>query len=922
MEVVEVLVRRHESGPLQGSIGLNLDEVTFRDMEGRKRHRVLIDHSPDALVSIQTPAILCGFNDATWDADGNVTVDDIVKLTATHTDGPILLKFSPISKKWPTNHEVKFKAINTVLVSQYKAYTAQLEALHALNHQCGMPLTLDPLESTGLGGEKAEGDGDAEPLDGMPTPDEEELFGLISERGHIDLRPNAATIAKIMKRGNEKLQAVILTILSRTKEKKILKHFLEEGGAVAIKNMIKTFGEETSPLKNFAFDVLATMPMTVKALKESRIGKTMSNIAKNEKDDKKSCAEDMIDNWKDVQRQEKEDAIRVREEEERKEKARLEEEERKAKQRELKEKEDRLHQAAMEATRAFEAQEEEKQRLAEKERKLKRKAGEMVDGKMHHDDGDTKVLLSALKGSRQTRDRSLKPRIRFDLKRNETFEFVIGDVVNAAAAEALPSKKSRKTPSDDAMVEDSGTVGVDAKVDGVRLIRKSQEKRAAEGRAQQEEEERQATAAEADRVKALKQAENEEQQRIADEEELETRLASVIFRTPELYPIGPAEKKLKSYREKQLKKNPGHQSFSQTEIARCKDLDEDFYPEPVSEEEKREWMENMEKTVMRTDDEEFVGGKVTETYMFEDTKTSKLSEAPAVPQKVSTVVEGIPELPGVRPQLVEMLKLQEGQFLKHELLPKLFLPKEDQTDQTTFQTRLSLFQMIPQVEHALTLAPINALQSTRSFVASNQFPLASVPVPFLSMVPTGLKNNVVATPSPEEVAAAISAALTAAGAGAYASQPPPPPDYSIPNSVDAAGIISRVLETSGFCIVNNDIFLPKDVIIRGGNAWPPKIGQGVRMVVFPNQVGKNNWKASWAIYDQSMVRDAGGKDVQGIITYVSDTWCIMNDDIFIPKSTVESCGLPWPPPLHQHAKATIVAHVSGRNKWKAVRFFV
>mgnify|MGYP000989322488 CR=1 FL=1 len=45
----------------------------------------------------------------------------------------------------------------------------------------------------------------------------------------------------------------------------------------------------------------------------------MSNIAKNEKDDKKSCAEDMIDNWKDVQRQEKEDAIRVREEEERKE---------------------------------------------------------------------------------------------------------------------------------------------------------------------------------------------------------------------------------------------------------------------------------------------------------------------------------------------------------------------------------------------------------------------------------------------------------------------------------------------------------------------------------------------------------------------------------------------------------------------------
>ena len=377
MEVVEVLVRRHESGPLQGSIGLNLDEVTFRDMEGRKRHRVLIDHSPDALVSIQTPAILCGFNDATWDADGNVTVDDIVKLTATHTDGPILLKFSPISKKWPTNHEVKFKAINTVLVSQYKAYTAQLEALHALNHQCGMPLTLDPLESTGLGGEKAEGDGDAEPLDGMPTPDEEELFGLISERGHIDLRPNAATIAKIMKRGNEKLQAVILTILSRTKEKKILKHFLEEGGAVAIKNMIKTFGEETSPLKNFAFDVLATMPMTVKALKESRIGKTMSNIAKNEKDDKKSCAEDMIDNWKDVQRQEKEDAIRVREEEERKEKARLEEEERKAKQRELKEKEDRLHQAAMEATRAFEAQEEEKQRLAEKERKLKRKAGEM-----------------------------------------------------------------------------------------------------------------------------------------------------------------------------------------------------------------------------------------------------------------------------------------------------------------------------------------------------------------------------------------------------------------------------------------------------------------------------------------------------------------------------------------------------------------
>ena len=231
--------------------------------------------------------------------------------------------------------------------------------------------------------------------------------------------------------------------------------------------------------------------------------------------------------------------------------------------------------------------------------------------------------------------------------------------------------------------------------------------------------------------------------------------------------------------------------------------------------------------------------------------------------------------------------------------------------------------MIPQVEHALTLPPINALQSTRSFVASNEFPLASVPMPFLSMVPTKLKNNVGATPSPDEVALAVAAALNAAGAGApYVSQPPPPPDYSIPNSVDAAGIVSRVLETSGFCIVNNDIFLPKDVITRGGNAWPPRVGQGVRMVVFPNQVGKNNWKASWAIYDQSMVRDAGGKDVQGIITYVSDTWCIMNDDIFIPKSTVESCGLYWPPPLHQRAKATLVAHVSGRNKWKAVKFFL
>ena len=98
MEVVEVLARRHESGPLQGSIGLNLDEITFRDMQGRKRHRVLIDHSPDALVSIQTPAILCGLNDSTWGADENVAVDDIVKLT--HTDGPVLLKFSPISKKF------------------------------------------------------------------------------------------------------------------------------------------------------------------------------------------------------------------------------------------------------------------------------------------------------------------------------------------------------------------------------------------------------------------------------------------------------------------------------------------------------------------------------------------------------------------------------------------------------------------------------------------------------------------------------------------------------------------------------------------------------------------------------------------------------------------------------------------------------
>jgi hypothetical protein len=54
------------------------------------------------------------------------------------------------------------------------------------------------------------------------------------------------------------------------------------------------------------------------------------------------------------------------------------------------------------------------------------------------------------------------------------------------------------------------------------------------------------------------------------------------------------------------------------------------------------------------------------------------------------------------------------------------------------------------------------------------------------------------------------------------------------------GHVTRVFPQ--FCIVNNDVYVSKGVVERD-EAWPPRVGFGVRMTIVPHQQGRNRWKA-------------------------------------------------------------------------------
>ena len=178
-------------------------------------------------------------------------------------------------------------------------------------------------------------------------------------------------------------------------------------------------------------------------------------------------------------------------------------------------------------------------------------------------------------------------------------------------------------------------------------------------------------------------------------------------------------------------------------------------------------------------------------------------------------------------------------------------------------------------------------------------------------------------------AAAIAAALMAVQQQPAASTPQYPtkiqPTFTEPGSQMMAGIVTKIVARSPeiakcFCIVNQDCYLSANTMLMCGQQWPPFMGQGVKLVVYPHQSGKNRWKANWVMYDNTVIQQKGGGVVNGSVRHVSDRWCIVNADIFLPRVTVEGCGYTWPPAIGTLCSVNVIPHVQGKNRWKALNY--
>ena len=87
-----------------------------------------------------------------------------------------------------------------------------------------------------------------------------------------------------------------------------------------------------------------------------------------------------------------------------------------------------------------------------------------------------------------------------------------------------------------------------------------------------------------------------------------------------------------------------------------------------------------------------------------------------------------------RHELLSVLGINNGEFLKNDLLPKLVLGSEDR--KSVFKGRLSLFQIIPEVKLVLDagLDHENLYKELKSFVTKESFPLQKYP-PHIDLVP-------------------------------------------------------------------------------------------------------------------------------------------------------------------------------------------
>jgi hypothetical protein len=1003
-KVVEVTVPRHESGELCGSLGIEIKEVKFTDLSGGKRRMVMVDFSPNALVPLPAPSIIFAIG-GTDISKKNLNLGEVITLFNRDRTKPMVARLCPVPQQWKAERQIadKCASIKSVMGLQCKAYLSQLEQLHRLNRDYerrrGVPaLQLNPLDLDY--GDRNEKD---QPLDAMPLEEEEALFDCLDKKGEISDVAFVPNVVSILKVANEKLVAVVMAALVRTRDVAILTIFVEEGGGMAVRRLLSKLNDgrkagETAPENKsggapsegegpaqqkeadvlaMIFEFLDRVPMTKRGLKESKLGKAMHSWAKQTEDEKYSrIAEQLIERWKkdlESEKLEKERLLKEEErqaEEERLRKAREEEEEKTRKARE--EEEERRARELRE--QELKAEKERKAKLREVE-KLAREERKRYEEQIRQQEGMENAIFrsdgTVVKSSLKRRNRSLADksngaksvrRISINEGKNQTKVYTVG----ARLDSGVRSNRKRKQVTDktdgvllkrakrEVAVKKEGNAAIDkvALSEQERAVRAEEEerrrqeeaerKRQEEGRKRQEEERKRQEEERKRQEEERKRQEEEEtkkkleeERKRKEEEDARALVESMTMMIPNTVKIPKAVEKIRNkIRKKHL---ADKNSLAQAEAKKAKDFPPVFIPSAAEKVPAPEGIGECEKVMMLSPEEQgLVHVRETEVYVFEGAAVDEEagSESPAYdidsddePSEPgpSAVAQG--QLSAPLPALINLLRMEGGKFLENELMPKILIQPQENTNAEILSERLSLFQSIPQVDQILKgpgLTQFAMLGQIRHFLTHYPYPLSMVPPAFISRVPPQFQGGAPAPPAtPDAVAAAIANALMGSGPTAApmaVNLTPPPPDYSIPGSIDAAGMVTKVL--NGFCIVNQDIFLPQQVVEQCANSWPPNVGQGVRMVVVSHQQGRNNWKATWAVYDAAMVRDAGGRNIEGNVSYVSDNWLIINDDIYCPKIVVEQSGLPWPPPVNTRVKCTAVSHVQGRNNWKAVRFWV
>ena len=289
------VVSKIKSGPNLGKLGLKCKRITTFDVKGDEREYILLESAGEATVLLPTPIIKSVNGKDVKPAKLNTFVDLIV---GSGLDS-IPMELIPLPEKWTLDGSEKLKNFRSVLRSQHNAYMNQLELLHKINHKYQrkhgiVAVQLSPLDSEVYSTNNGDGSsGGAEnsandidkglSLSHMPTEKEELLFNMLDSNGEIKQARDVKDIVVLCKKCGDAFATLVMTILMRTKSSKILREFMECGGATVLKRWLKQyFANKDEELMTLMLDVLSIIPMSEKAAKDSKIGITLRNIAKVE----------------------------------------------------------------------------------------------------------------------------------------------------------------------------------------------------------------------------------------------------------------------------------------------------------------------------------------------------------------------------------------------------------------------------------------------------------------------------------------------------------------------------------------------------------------------------------------------------------------------------------------------------------------